>query len=65
MGIDGMESRYAGAATFSVTGRELFRVNMVYGIHGVQEINFNPHSKPGDEDYGLLYIYRCWRGWLC
>ena len=45
-----------GAATFSGTSRELFRVNMVTGIHGVQEITFNPLSKPGDEDYGMLYI---------
>ena len=45
-----------GAATFSGTGRELFRVNMVTEIHGVQEITFNPLSKPGNEDYGLLYI---------
>jgi glucose/arabinose dehydrogenase/mono/diheme cytochrome c family protein len=44
------------ADTFSGTGRELFRVNMVTGIHGVQEITFNPLSKPGSEDYGLLYI---------
>ncbi|HEY6978919.1 MAG TPA: c-type cytochrome, partial [Chitinophagaceae bacterium] len=43
------------AATFSGTSRELFRVNMVTGIHGVQEITFNPLSKPGDADYGLLY----------
>jgi glucose/arabinose dehydrogenase len=45
-----------GATTFSGTSRELFRVNMVSGIHGVQEITFNPLSKPGDNDYGLLYI---------
>ena len=44
------------AATFKGTGRELFRINMVSGIHGVQEICFNPLAKPGDEDYGLLYI---------
>ncbi len=44
------------AASFSGTGRELFRVNMVAGIHGMQEITFNPLAKPGDEDYGLLYI---------
>ncbi|MEO6733223.1 MAG: PQQ-dependent sugar dehydrogenase [Ferruginibacter sp.] len=43
-------------ATFSGTSRELFRANMVTGIHGVQEITFNPLSKPGNEDYGLLYI---------
>jgi glucose/arabinose dehydrogenase/mono/diheme cytochrome c family protein len=45
-----------GAATFSGTSRELFRVNMVSEIHGVQEITFNPLSKPGDKDYGMLYI---------
>lgn len=36
--------------------RELFRANMVHSFHGVQEITFNPMAKPGDEDYGLLYI---------
>ena len=45
-----------GAPTFSGKGRELFRVNMVTGIHGTQEITFNPLAKPGDQDYGLLYI---------
>jgi len=44
------------AAEFSGKGRELLRVNMVSGIHGVQEISFNQHSKPNDKDYGLLYI---------
>lgn len=42
--------------TFEGVSRELMRINMVTGIHGVQEITFNPFSKPGDEDYGLLYI---------
>jgi hypothetical protein len=42
--------------TFSATARDLMRVNFVSGIHGVQEIAFNPLSKKGDEDYGLLYI---------
>ncbi|MEJ7740375.1 MAG: PQQ-dependent sugar dehydrogenase [Chitinophagaceae bacterium] len=45
-----------GAAVFSGTGRELFRVNMVAVNHGVQEITFNSLAKPNDEDYGLLYI---------
>ena len=45
-----------GADTFSGKGRELFRIDMVSGIHGVQEITFNPLARPGDEDYGLLYI---------
>jgi glucose/arabinose dehydrogenase len=29
---------------------------MVHSFHGMQEITFNPHAKPGDDDYGLLYI---------
>lgn len=41
---------------FNGKPRELFRVNMVSPIHGVQEITFNPLSKKGDDDYGLLYI---------
>ena len=44
------------AAVFSGTGRELLRINMVTGIHGVQEITFNPLATPGNEDYGFLYI---------
>ncbi|HRE51024.1 MAG TPA: PQQ-dependent sugar dehydrogenase [Flavitalea sp.] len=44
------------SAVFSGKGRELFRVDMVTGIHGVQEITFNPYAKRGDKDYGLLYI---------
>lgn len=42
--------------TFSGTGRELFRADMVTQVHGVQEIIFRPTAKKGDEDYGLLYI---------
>lgn len=41
---------------FKGEGRELFRVDMVTQIHGVQELVFNPLSKPGNPDYGLLYI---------
>jgi mono/diheme cytochrome c family protein len=44
------------ASVFSGTPRELLRVDMVSGIHGIQEIAFNPLAKPGNEDYGLLYI---------
>lgn len=44
------------AETFSGTNRELLRINMVSGIHGVQEITFNPHAKKGERDYGTLYI---------
>ncbi len=45
-----------GAFPFKGESRELFRVNMVTGIHGMQEIVFNNLAKPGDDDYGLLYI---------
>ena len=45
-----------GASTFSGKSRELLRVNMMSDIHGVQEITFNPLSKAGDADYGMLYI---------
>jgi len=41
---------------FQGESRELFRIDMVTGIHGMQEITFNPLAKPGHEDYGLLYI---------
>lgn len=44
------------APVFSGTSRELFRVDFVSGIHGVQEITFNPLSRKGSSDYGLLYI---------
>jgi len=44
------------ADTFSGSGRELLRINMVAGSHGVQEIVFNPLAKAGDEDFGKLYI---------
>jgi glucose/arabinose dehydrogenase len=41
---------------FTGTGREIFRIDMPTSIHGMQEIAFNPLAKPGDKDYGLLYI---------
>lgn len=50
------KTKEPGAFPSSGESRELFRVNMVTGIHGMQEITFNSLAKPGDEDYGLLYI---------
>lgn len=41
---------------FKGKSRELFRIDMVTGMHGVQEITFHQNAKEGDEDYGLLYI---------
>ena len=50
------KTKTPSAFPFSGESRELLRVNMVSGIHGVQEIVFNPLVNNGDEDYGLLYI---------
>ncbi|NJL75894.1 MAG: c-type cytochrome [Saprospiraceae bacterium] len=44
------------SAVFKGTNRELLRIDMVTGIHGMQEIAFNPLAKPGDSDYGMLYV---------
>jgi glucose/arabinose dehydrogenase/cytochrome c2 len=44
------------AFAFSGKGRELFRVDMVQGIHGIQELAFNHLSQKTDMDYGMLYI---------
>ena len=41
---------------FNGKGRELFRIDMPTQVHGVQEITFNKGAKPGDDDYGLLYV---------
>jgi glucose/arabinose dehydrogenase/mono/diheme cytochrome c family protein len=41
---------------FKGKGRELMRVNMPTGIHGVQEITFNKFARKGHPDYGLLYV---------
>jgi len=45
-----------GATTFTGSSRELFRLDMVEGMHGIQEITFNPTARKGDVDYGNLYI---------
>jgi mono/diheme cytochrome c family protein/glucose/arabinose dehydrogenase len=47
---------HPGAVPFSGKPRELLRITMVTDMHGVQEISFNPLAKPGDNDYGLLYL---------
>ena len=44
------------AFPFAGKGREILRIDMPTAIHGMQEITFNRFAKPGDEDYGLLYI---------
>ncbi|MFS8478624.1 MAG: PQQ-dependent sugar dehydrogenase [Micromonosporaceae bacterium] len=44
------------AATFQGTRREVLRLGFGGQVHGIQQIDFNPTAKPGDEDYGLLYL---------
>lgn len=41
---------------FEGKSREIFRIDMINTVHGVQEIAFNPHAEHSHEDYGLLYI---------
>jgi glucose/arabinose dehydrogenase len=50
------KTKTPAAIPFVGESRELLRVNMINQTHGVQEIAFNPTSKPGSNDYGLLYI---------
>ena len=42
--------------TFSGTSREILRIGFASFTHTVQQIDFNPASRPGDPDYGLLYL---------
>jgi glucose/arabinose dehydrogenase len=44
------------AFPFAGTPRELLRINLPTAIHGMQELSFNPYAKPGEKDYGLLYL---------
>ncbi len=42
--------------TFVGTSREILRIEEPYPDHNVGQLGFNPNAKPGDDDYGLLYI---------
>lgn len=42
--------------TFAGTSREILQIEEPYPDHNVGQLGFNPNAKPGDEDYGLLYI---------
>jgi glucose/arabinose dehydrogenase len=44
------------AETFHGTHREVMRLGFAGQIHGIQQIDFRPEARPGDADYGLLYI---------
>lgn len=41
---------------FSGSHRELMRIDFVSGLHGVQEIGFDPNLSGNDPDFGMLYI---------
>lgn len=44
------------ADVFSGTSREVMRLGFAGQVHAIQQIDFNPTARPGDEDYGLLYL---------
>lgn len=44
------------ADTFSGTSREVVRIAFGSFIHAIQQISFNPNARPGDADFGLLYL---------
>lgn len=38
------------------SARELFRVSEPLRTHNSEQLMFNPNARPGDADYGLLYV---------
>lgn len=44
------------AATFSGSSREVLRLGFGTTLHGIQQIGFDPTTRPGDADHGLLYL---------
>ena len=44
------------AATFAGSHEVLMAIEQPYADHNVGEIAFNPTARPGDADYGLLYL---------
>ncbi|MFI1395694.1 PQQ-dependent sugar dehydrogenase [Streptomyces sp. NPDC020681] len=44
------------SGTFGGNRREVLRIGFAGGGHGIQQIDFNPTARPGDRDYGLLYV---------
>ncbi|MEB3279937.1 MAG: PQQ-dependent sugar dehydrogenase [Lyngbya sp.] len=44
------------ANTFSGTVREILRIEEPYADHNTGQLAFNPNAKPGEADYGMLYI---------
>ncbi len=46
----------AAGAVDPASYREVFRIGMPVFDHTIRQMAFNPFAKPGDADYGLLYI---------
>ena len=44
------------ADVFAGTSREILRLGFGGQVHGLQQIDFNDTAKPGDPDYGMLYL---------
>jgi hypothetical protein len=42
--------------TFEGTAREILRVGFSFDVHQMGDLLFNPLAKPGDMDYGNLYV---------
>ncbi|MCC5806499.1 MAG: PQQ-dependent sugar dehydrogenase [Opitutales bacterium] len=60
----GWQADDPGATTFTGNVREVLRIEQPYADHNVGEIAFNPMSRPGDTDYGMLYIATGDGGWV-
>ncbi len=41
---------------FQGSAREIMRVQLLIGIHPVNDLTFNPAARPGDPDWRVLYI---------
>jgi hypothetical protein len=44
------------SSSFRGAHREVLRIGFAGQIHGIQQIDFNPTARRGDDEYGLLYI---------
>ncbi|MEM9507854.1 MAG: PQQ-dependent sugar dehydrogenase [Cyanobacteria bacterium P01_E01_bin.35] len=50
------KTKHPSSNTFTGTSREILRIEEPYPDHNIGQLSFNPNAKPGDHDYGLLYI---------
>ncbi|GAA3933820.1 hypothetical protein GCM10023085_13900 [Actinomadura viridis] len=54
--VDEWTAADPAADAFQGTRREILRVGFSGRIHGIQQIDFNPNARPGDAEYGKLYL---------